>query len=424
MTAILQASVPRSGNHLLLKLLWDAMPDGYISTCEFYTAPNCCKRIPCNKINSEFLCRPAESSNQGKSHLFVHKTHDFELSDLPTSQYATLFQLRNPHEYLLSHLIWELSQMAYFGIGSAMAFAHKSAIYYIRMYIKWAVLYSDLLLVPPIFYESLLTRSGKSAALLGISEAIGFGITNEQLNYSIDKSTLHSHSGASFTSSVTRQASTLIDNSFVIRQCTLFANSILQFLPTLCSVYSPQICKEPVEPQQLLPLYEACLIPEDESTSVATVQLTGGIKIKDGHLSGRKLYLEGTGIGPAHPDGSFMIGCVTLLPIKLQQKAPISIIEVTIVSPDARSSENAALMKNGATDIALIYLDQIVGWFKAAVDPNILRCKVDLTQPIIPYSETILLALGVRPRSDLASICDRSRDFRFVSEIVIRFNHG
>ncbi len=314
--------------------------------------------------------------------------------------------------------------MAYFSIGSAMAFAHKSAIYYIRMYIKWAVLYSDILIVPPIFYESLLTKSGKSAALRGISEAIGFDITNEQLDYSIENSTIHSHSGASFSSSVTRQASTLIDNSFVIQQCTLLANSILQFLPTLCTIYSPQVPKEFVEPQQLLPLFEARLNPDDESTSVATVQLTGDIKTKDGHFSGRKLYLEGTGIGPAYPDGSFMIGCVTLLPIKLHQKAPISNIEAIIMSPEARSSENEALMKNGATDIALIYLDQIVGWFESARDPNILRCKVDLAQPIIPYSETILLALGVRPRSDLASICDRSRDFRFVSEIIIRFNHG
>lgn len=422
MTAILQASVPRSGNHLLLKLLWDAMPNETISTCEFYTAPNCCKRIPCLNINDKFLCRP-NPTEQGESHLFVHKTHDFQLSDLPTSQYGTLFQLRNPHDYLLSHLIWELSQMADFSIGSAIAFAHKSAMYYIRMFIKWAVLYSDLLVVPPVFYESLLTISGKTAALRSISHAIGFNITNEQLDYSIAKSSIHSHSGKSFTSSVTRQSATLIGNQLVIQQCKSYANSILHFLPNLRTSYSPHSSEEPVGPQQLLPLFEACVDPDDESASIATVRLAGERKTICGKLSGRELYLEGLGIGASFPDGSFMVGCVTLLPIKLPQKAPISNIEVLMISPDGRSSENNVLMKNGATEFALIYLDRILGWFEAAENCNVLCCRVNLAQPILPYSETILFAVGIRPRSDLASICDRSRDFLFVSEIVIRLNH-
>ena len=422
MTAILQASVPRSGNHLLLKLLWDAMPNETISTCEFYTAPNCCKRIPCLNVSDKFLCRP-NPTEQGESHLFVHKTHDFQLSDLPTSQYGTLFQLRNPHDYLLSHLIWELSQMADFSIGSAIAFVHNSAMYYIRMYIKWAVLYSDLLVVPPVFYESLLSTSGKIAALRSISHAVGFNITNEQLTYSVEKSSIHSHSGKSFTSSVTRQAASLIGNPLVMHQCESYANSILHFLPNLRTLYSPNNSEESAEPQQLLPVFGTCVDPDDESTSIATIRLAGGREDRCGKSSGRELYLEGLGIGASFPDGSFMIGCVTLLPIKLLQKAPISKIQVLFMSPDTRSSENKVLIKNGATEFALIYLDKIIGWFEATENPNDLCCKVDLTQPILPYSETILFAVGIRPRSDLASICDRSRDFLFVSEIVIRLNH-
>jgi hypothetical protein len=423
MTAILQASVPRSGNHLLLKLLWDAMPNGCISTCEFYTAPNCCKQIPCLNINSGFLSRPDSTRDQSGSHLFVHKTHDFHLSDLPTSQYGTLFQLRDPHEYLLSHLIWELSQMRDFSIGSAIAFAHKSASYYIRMYIKWTILYSDLLAMPPIFYESLLTKSGKIAALRGVSQAVGFDLTNEQLDYSIEKSAIHSHSGASFTSSVARQANTIIGNPLIMRQCTSLANNILRFLPTLSKFYSPQYSDDVGVQQQLLPLFDAYVDPDDESTSIVNVQLAGHRSAKSGKFTGRALYLDGTGVGRAFPDGSYLIGCVTLLPIKLLQKSPISRVEVLIKSPDSRSSENEALANECATEIALIYLDQILGWFWPSEDPSVLCCHVDLDHAIIPYSETILLALGIRPRSDLVSVCDQGRAFRFVSEIVVRFDH-
>jgi hypothetical protein len=422
MTAVLQASIPRSGNHLLLKLLWDAIPNGQISTCEFYTAPNCCKQIPCLNLNSQFMHKPNPERHQGGDHLFVHKTHDFQLSDLPTSDYGTLFQLRDPLQYLFSHLIWEMSSLTDFSVGSALAFVHKCAIYYIRMYVKWAVLYSDLLVVPPIYYESLLTKSGKTAALRGLSKAIGFSLTNEQIDYSIEKSTIHSHSGKSFTASVARQADIAIANPLVLAQCASFASSILYFLPSLSTLYSVQ-SSEGGDRQNLLPFFNARVDPDEESFSTITVRLAGDRKAQDGDFVGRELYLEGTGIGRAFPDGSYMIGCVTLLPIKLSRKAPISRIEAYISSPDSRLSENKKVSDETSSEIAFIYLEKVIGWFEQTENPSVLCCRVVLDQPIIPYSESIMLALGVRPRSNLVSVCDQSRAFRFVSEIVVRLDH-
>lgn len=423
MPALLQSSIPRSGNHLLLKLLWDAIPGGSLSACEFYTAPDCCKQIPCLNIKPQVYGHSSSTPFSDNDKLFVHKTHDFQLSDLPTSGYATIFQYRDPLEYLFSHLIWEVMSMRDFSIGSTISFVHNHAIYYIRMHLKWAVLYSDLLAIPPVAYESLLTAAGKSTVLRGLLEALGFRLTNEQLQYALDRSSIHSHLGSSFTSSVVRQSDSIIADSLVRSHCITAAANILKLLPHLSALYSIPSSQLPVDYHQLLPSFSASADPDDQGFDHCSIALSGERIIKDGSLYGRPLYLEGTGIGCLRSDGSHLQGNITLLQFILPTKAPISSVDVVLKSPETRIHDNYSLLQESSFRVALIYVDRILGWFEEPDDLGDMHCSVTLQQPIIPSSNNLLLALGFRPERDLVSICDELRVFRIVSEITLRVGH-
>ncbi len=422
MTSILQASVPRSGNHLLLKLLWDAIPFGRISSCEFYTTVNCCKQIPCLRQEKGTLRAPDPSRFGEGDNIFIHKTHDLKLSDLPTQDYGAIYQLRSPHNYILSHLIWQMSSAADFNIGSAIAFAHNCAIYYIRMYIKWAVLYSDFLVVPPIFYESLLTNKGKSQVLRDLSREIGFNLTDDQIQYSLKMSEIHSHSGSVFTSSLADKARSLIGNSLVLEQCASLARAIIQLLPTISTHYPFPSCEKQDPDEKLLPQFEASIDPDEKSTSRLSIQLSGNRSITNDGFKDREVFIEGTGIGEAFPGGSYLKGSITILPIRIPRKSAIRKIEVSIKAHGPRPSDHD-FDQVSASEIALIYLDKVIGWFKETSTPSVINCKAILDEPVIPSSKLILLALGLKPRTNLVSICSEERSFRFISNIDIRIAH-
>lgn len=426
MPAILQASLPRSGNHLLLKLLWDAIPGGKISTCEYYTAPECCKQIPCS--NAPALVQ--ENANlEGDHVLFVHKTHDFKLSDIPTSRYGTIFQARDPSDYLISHLLWELAQGKDFSIGSCMMFINEMSLYYIRMYIKWAVLYADRLVTPPIYYESLLTSIGKARALSSITNAICMPLRVDQLEYSLSKSNIHSHSGKSFQSSVVQQATQYLSNSMLMSFAESQANAILECLPCLASNYAPRSSAALIAGQSLASLesFKASQIPElgtintsDKSIPGSlTVRLSQDRRIQADRSSARPLFLTALGIGEKRAEGSYLFGSVSILPIRTTSRRPLSKIVVALSSSDQSSGHNRDLWDQTEYKAFLICGDKIIGEFIESVNRCELLADCSLSEPIIPASEVLLLAVGFRPIRDIVSKCDSPRIFRLVSEISV-----
>lgn len=426
MPAILQASLPRSGNHLLLKLLWDAIPGGKISTCEYYTAPECCKQIPCSKALAVAQGNP---NPEGKDALFVHKTHDFQLSDFPTSHYKTIFQVRDPSDYLISHLLWELAQGTDFSVGSCLMFINEMSLYYIRMYLKWAVLYADRLVLSPIHYESLLTHAGKARALSLITNAMCMPLREDQLEYSLSKSNIHSHSGKSFQSSVVQQATQYLSNSMLLTFAESQANAILQCLPSLSNNYAPRSSAAQSAGQSLASVesFKADLIPclgtintSDQSTpNSLTVRLAQDRNIRADRYSARPVFLSALGIGAKRAEGSYLFGSITILPLRTTSRQPLSKVVAVLSSSDQSSDHNRDLWSQTEYTAFLLCGDKIIGEFIQSENKSELLADCRLAEPIVPASEVLLLAVGFRPNLDIVSTCDTPRIFRIVSEISI-----
>ncbi len=424
MPTILQASLPRSGNHLLLKLLWDAIPEGRISTCEYYTAPDCCKQIPCLRAPTSEM---EESLPANERILFVHKTHDFKLSDFPTKSYKTIFQLRDPSDYLVSHLLWELTQGADFSIGSSLAFINEMALYYIRMYLKWSVLYASHLICPPIHYESLLSQTGKAGALRSFMSNVNLLLEEHQLDYALSKSNIHSHSGKTFQSSIIQQASSLLSNPFVLSIAEIQGSAILDHLPTLSRYYSPHSSAGLSTCQSLATAAKNDLIPSlgtfDLSVKSSPCSLELNLdeprSIQEGTFFGRSPFLRSLGIGHSRPSGSALSGAVILLPFRLSKRTAICRIRVALLSLSQSISENRELWRQSNYQSFLICSDKIVGTFIENENGDELVVDCVLEDPIIPTSECILIAVGFRPTLDIASTCDTPRNFRIASKISI-----
>ncbi len=84
---LLSVSLPRSGHHVIEKVMAGLFQDRFVY-CEFYGPPNCCHKIPCSKI------RDHEAA--GKL-VVIQKTHDHQLCDpIPTSLDGILVQVREP----------------------------------------------------------------------------------------------------------------------------------------------------------------------------------------------------------------------------------------------------------------------------------------------------------------------------------------
>lgn len=106
LTLIESKSLPRSGHHYLKDVLQDTF-QGHFTYCERYHEPGCCKSFPCN---AEPYWHQARI--QGKPHLRLIKSHDFQLDDpvYPTPPgLIRLVQVRQPFDLLCSYL--ELAQL-------------------------------------------------------------------------------------------------------------------------------------------------------------------------------------------------------------------------------------------------------------------------------------------------------------------------
>ena len=129
---VLGVSMPRSGHHLLERLLRAAFGEN-MRYCEFHKPEDCCKGIPCTR-HGGFAA--------GDGHLFVQKNHDFMLSHpiLAADKFSYLIQHRQPLPRLSSS--YELHVTQYSG-GHSQAFMEtflaKEAAYQRGFVEKWVL---------------------------------------------------------------------------------------------------------------------------------------------------------------------------------------------------------------------------------------------------------------------------------------------
>jgi hypothetical protein len=124
--SLVGVSIPRSGHHFLAKLLENALGDD-LAYCEFYSAADCCRQLPCIRRH--------------RSRITYQKNHDMDLAidpDLPGVRYVV--QYRNPVPAVVSdrELFAEVrgSALARDRSQYVMVLSEKAA-HYARFYDKW-----------------------------------------------------------------------------------------------------------------------------------------------------------------------------------------------------------------------------------------------------------------------------------------------
>jgi hypothetical protein len=221
------------------------------------------------------------------------------------------------------------------------------------MYLKWAVLYADQLAIPTIHYESLLTHAGKSQALIAITDAMSMPLREDQVEYSLSKSNIHSHSGKSFQASVVQQASQYLSNSMLLTFAESQANAILECLPCLAKSYAPRFTAALRAGQSLASMesFKTDLIPDlgtintsgQSTPDSLTVRLAHDRNVQSDRYSARPVFLSALGFGVKRTEGSYLFGSITILPIRITSRRPLSKIVVALSSSDQCSDHNRDL---------------------------------------------------------------------------------
>jgi len=199
MKRLISLSIPRSGHHLLVRLVHSYFEHGKFLYCEAYTDRECCGRIPCDAVS-----RKAKSKFGGDSdlRLFMQKSHDlnFEVPVNATAHY--IVQLREPAQAAIALLRWEMTHGSRenFSLGEIPGKAFDFFCYYIRFYHKWCVPVivgtreRDIHL---IHYESLVhTREETRNEMLRLLDWLNLPIDDFRLEYSLENSlNRDSHTG-------------------------------------------------------------------------------------------------------------------------------------------------------------------------------------------------------------------------------------
>lgn len=124
---VLGKSMPRSGHHLLARLLRAYFQQEF-HYCEYYKPEHCCGTIPCRKP------RPVDHSNR----FFMQKSHDFRLKDAVLDQYKHIIQYRHPLPRAQSNFELAVQNgMARDNQKSFKRFFRRDMRYFIRFYRKW-----------------------------------------------------------------------------------------------------------------------------------------------------------------------------------------------------------------------------------------------------------------------------------------------
>lgn len=174
---LIGASIPRSGHHLLVRLLESALGEAF-AFCEFYTPRACCAQVPCVRATA--------------ARVLLQKNHDFDLR-LPDDVAAALYvvQYRNAVDEALSdrelvgevhgearaadrddYLVWLGGKLAYLGgfHRKWLATRRATAAY---------VAYEDLIADPGAALRAVCALVGESldgaAVAAAVAAAMPFG---------------------------------------------------------------------------------------------------------------------------------------------------------------------------------------------------------------------------------------------------------
>ena len=106
MKRLISVSIPRSGHHLLVALLWNYFKHGQFLYCEAYTYSECCGQVPCNAVLRR---AKREFGTDVRLRLFMQKSHDIdhEIMVRPAERYVV--QLRDPAQAVIGRLRWEMT---------------------------------------------------------------------------------------------------------------------------------------------------------------------------------------------------------------------------------------------------------------------------------------------------------------------------
>lgn len=123
---ILGVSIPRSGHHFLVSLLRATFGAAF-RYCEFYTADDCCRTVPCTRA--------------GDAGVFYQKNHDFDLT-VPADRQDVIYvvQHRDPVMSLLSdreYLATMEGESAAADHDEYVVWLGRKASYYERFFDKW-----------------------------------------------------------------------------------------------------------------------------------------------------------------------------------------------------------------------------------------------------------------------------------------------
>jgi len=166
---ILGVSIPRSGHHFLVRLLHETFGAEF-RYCEFYTADDCCRTVPC--------------ASTGDAAVFFQKNHDFDLTlppDLPGVVYVV--QHRDPVMSLLSdreYLATMEGEVRAADHDEYVVWLGQKASYYERFFDKWLrprrpddvrISYDELSADPVRVLERLCTSCGRSVPAATLATA-------------------------------------------------------------------------------------------------------------------------------------------------------------------------------------------------------------------------------------------------------------
>jgi hypothetical protein len=199
MKRVISLSIPRSGHHLLVRLVHSYFEHGKFLYCEAYTDPECCGRFPCDAVSQRAKSTFGRDSDL---RLFMQKSHDlkFEVPVNTTAQY--IVQLREPAQAAIALLRWEMTHGSRenFSLGEIPGKAFDFFCYYIRFYHKWcvpAIVGSRERDIHLIHYESLVhSREDTRNGMLRLLDFLNLPIDDFRLEYSLENSlNRDSHTG-------------------------------------------------------------------------------------------------------------------------------------------------------------------------------------------------------------------------------------
>lgn len=233
MKRVVSVSIPRSGHHLLVQLLWNYFKFGRFLYCEAYTTEGCCGRIPCTAVSER---AKVELGTDLHLRLFMQKSHDLNNEVAPDPNARYLVQIRDPAQAAIGYLRWEMTHgwKENFSLGEIPKSLFDFLCYYIRFYHKWCapIVEHGKPDRHVIYYEQLIGSQAQARSeVLGMLEWLNLPIDDEAMDYSLNKSLgVDAHS---------REARSLEDRRYDVDYYDRFCGGSFRFLLGLVAAFCP-----------------------------------------------------------------------------------------------------------------------------------------------------------------------------------------